>query len=343
VGLGDRWLSSALVSPPGLQADGKPALSVILITDGLATVERTLRHLASQSIAGQIEIVLVAQRGTIEPDAEQLRPFWGSQVAEVDSIVSESWAWVREPGIRAARADVVVLAESHAFPLEGWAEALLRAHQGPWAAVGPAMTNANPRFAASWANMLVDYGPFAEPEQGREEEDLPGHNSSYKREVLDAYGPELRQLLEAEYFLHADLRRRGERLWLEPEARIAHLFATRARPWLIERIAAGRRFAWIRAASWTRRRRLAYSLGAPLIPLVRLARTIPIWGRIRRRHRLPRLTLPVTVLGFALSAVGEFLGYAIGTGKSSDTLYAIELYRERYLRPGETPPEPESS
>ena len=45
------------------------------------------------------------------------------------------------------------LCEDHCFPADGWAEALVAAHQGPWAAVGPAFLNANP----------VDPGQLGQP------------------------------------------------------------------------------------------------------------------------------------------------------------------------------------
>ena len=50
----------------------------------------------------------------------------------------------RAAGVRAASAPIVFIGETHSYPQPGWAEALLTAFEGPWAAVVPAIGNANP-------------------------------------------------------------------------------------------------------------------------------------------------------------------------------------------------------
>ena len=52
---------------------------------------------------------------------------------------------------------------------------------------------------------------------------LPGHNTSFKRDVLLAYGDELPDLLRAEIVLHTRLHRDGHRLLLEPAAKFEHI------------------------------------------------------------------------------------------------------------------------
>lgn len=315
-------------------ADRGPDLSVVIVTDSLETIAKPLRNLGAQTIADRIELVLVRPRDTeLDLDAPELQPFWGAHEVEVDDISSLSWA--RDPGVRAARAPIVALTESHSYQEPRWAEALLQAHQGPWAAVGPAIANANPTFASSWANLILDYGPWVEPEEGAEMADLPGHNSSYRRSILTSYGPELKQLLEAETVLHEDLRRKGHRLWLEPDARMTHLNVTLPSSWLRERVGAGRRFGAARAADWSPPRRLLYAAASPLIPLVRLPRMMPIWRRCRRRNELPRGLFPALLFSLVASAYGEFLGYLLGSGRSTEVLSRMELKKEEHLRRSE--------
>jgi hypothetical protein len=312
--------------------NGDPELSVILVTDGLETIDRTLRHLRKQTVLDRIELVLVVPEGVrINATAPALEGFWDTSIVEVEEISSLSWA--REPGIRAARAPVVALAESHTYHGPGWAESLIEAHRGPWAAVGPGVGNANPRYASSWANLFLDYGPWLEPEAGREMDALPGHNTSYDRQLLLAYGADLKHLLEIEAFLHADMKSMGFRLWMEPRARLGHLNVTRPSSWIRERIIAGRRFGGARAAGFSPLRRTTYAAGSPLIPLIRGARMVPVWRRCARVHRLPRALLPALLLSLLLSAFGEFLGYAFGSGDSMRRLSRIELHRERHVRP----------
>jgi hypothetical protein len=314
----------------------------VLVTDGLETIGRTLRHLQKQTVADRIELVLVVpEEVRINRSDSRLEGFWGISIVEVEEISSLSWS--REPGIRAARAPVVALAESHTYHGPVWGEALIEAHRGPWVAVGPGVSNANPRYASSWANLFLDYGPWLEPDAGREMDVLPGHNTAYDRRILLTYGADLKHLLETEAFLHADMRSKGFRLWMEPRARMGHLNVTRPSSWIRERILAGRRFGAARAVCVSPGRRAIYAVGSPLIPVIRAARIVPVWRRCARVHRLPRALPLALLLSLLLSAFGEFLGYAFGSGDSMRQLSRIELHREDHIRPLELPAPPAES
>ena len=316
---------------------GKPKLSVVLVCDRVDTIARTLCHLRHQTAADRLELVVVVTRAAgLSAAALGPEPFAGVRVVEIEDLSSLSRGWAA--GVRAATGPVIAFGESHCYPNPTWAEALIAGHRGPWAAVGPGMTNANPGSSLSWAALLLDYGPWLEPARAEEREDLPGHNSSYKASVLAAYGRRLEGLLEAETFLHADLRAQGHRLRLEPAARVAHLNVSRMRSWAVERLAAGRRFAGARARGWKPRRRALYALGAPLIPLVRAVRLVPDWRRCTQVSDLPAVTLPVLGLGLIISAAGEFLGYVLGSGDSVRFLSAMELHKERHLAAGDRAP-----
>jgi hypothetical protein len=80
---------------------------------------------------------------------------------------------------------------------------LLAGHaEGTWAAVGPVVCNANPATAVSWANMLLEYAPWTESAERGPVAHLPGHNSSYRRDLLLAYSENLELLMESESILH---------------------------------------------------------------------------------------------------------------------------------------------
>ncbi|MFL5820378.1 MAG: glycosyltransferase family 2 protein [Solirubrobacteraceae bacterium] len=316
---------------------GKPELSVVLVCDRVDTIARTLWHLRHQTAVDRLELVVVVTRAAgLSHEALGPEPFAAVRLMEIDDLSSLSRAWTC--GVRAATGPVLAFGESHCYPTPTWAEALIAAHRGPWAAVGPGMTNANPDTSLSWAALLIDYGPWLEPARAEARDDLPGHNSSYKTSVLSAYDRRLEGLLEAETLLHADLRAQGHRLRLEPAARVAHLNMSRMRSWLVERLAAGRRFAGARARGWKPGRRALYALGAPLIPLVRAVRLVPDWRRCAAVGDLPALTLPVLGLGLMISAAGEFLGYVLGSGDSVRLLSAMELHKERHLAAGDRAP-----
>jgi hypothetical protein len=267
----------------------------------------------------------------LDLDDSELKDFLQFRVVEVGPLQSLSWA--RAPGVRQASAPVVGFVESHSHPSPGWAEALIEAHRQPWAAVGPAVNNANPGSMISWASFLLDYGRWFEPAAAAVIDDLPGHNSSYKRQVLVDYGSELEAMLEAESILHWDMQAKGYRLYLEPRARIVHLNISLPSSWVPERYYAGRRFAAARAQLWSPLRRLLYVSGSPLIPLVRLPRILrDIHRSPRQRDLLPRV-LPALIVSLVVSAVGEMIGYAFRSGDAMEKLSKLELNKIPHLAP----------
>jgi hypothetical protein len=168
-----------MASQHGPATASLPAMSVVVITPNrYEAVGTVLRHLKAQSIKQQIEVVIVAPTTDAIPlDAPELLGFHNVQVVAFAGVVS-STAAARVAGVRAARAPVVAFVEDHSFPQPGWAEALITAYSGPWAAVGPAVGNANPGNAISWANLLIEYAPWLDAATPEAVEHLPGHNST---------------------------------------------------------------------------------------------------------------------------------------------------------------------
>jgi Glycosyl transferase family 2 len=208
-----------------------PEMSVVLVTpDGYGTIRTTMKHLRAQTVRDRLEIVIVAPSvDALHLDHTELQEFLQFRVVEVGEV--RSIAEGNAAGVRHASAPVVALAEDHSYPDPDWAAALIGAHRNAWAAVGPAVRNANPKSVTSWADFLSAYGPWSELATAGEIEHLPGHNSSYKRAILLDYGPKLEAMLGAESVLHWDLRARGYRLYLEPKAKIAHLNLGYCLPW----------------------------------------------------------------------------------------------------------------
>jgi hypothetical protein len=309
------------------QADG-PELSVILATDGVPPARRVISHLQAQTARDRLELVLVTPSANLPGEVPELPGFQSVKFVEADTTSSTPAA--RAAGVRAATAPVVVMAETHCFPEVGWAEALIAAHRGPWAAVGPEIENENPNRPTSWGNMLVDYSPWVAPAGRGPVEDLPGHNTSYKRSLLLVYGPELDRLLESETVMHWDLRSRGHRLFLEPAAKVRHRNVTRLAASVVEHFHNGRVFGALRARDWSPARRAAYAAGCPLMPLLRLSRILRHarragWARVLAR------ALPVMLAALCAHAAGELVGYAAGSGNAVRRMAPYELHRDRYL------------
>lgn len=309
---------------------GRPALSVVLPAPrGLEGVRLTLRHLRRQDLAGAVEVVVVSGLPEPTPVDEELGPFWGWQWVGVASDLPTPGAYAA--GVRRATAPVVVLGEDHSFPQPGWAEAILERHRAGWSVVGPAVINANPASAVSWADFVIGYGPWMAPCSGGPARFLPGHNSSYRREVLLGLGGSLEQALAAEAVLHADLARAGHGLYLEPEARTAHVNFSLLGSWLRVQLANGRVFAASRSRRWPWQRRLLFAAASPLVPAVRLARCVRQLARGGAGGRPVVGTLLLLAVGLVLDGVGQALGTLGGAGRASATLARFETDRLRHV------------
>ena len=313
-------------------AAAAPQLSVLLITpDSFDTIRQTTRCIVRQAVRDRIELVIVAPADAhIDVGPGLVDPLAGVQVVRLASVTPTGPA--RAAAIRAARAPIVAFAEEHCFPAPGWAEALIDAHRADHAAVGPAMKNANPDTMVSWADFLIGYGPWAAPIERQEMDYLPGHNSSYKRSHLLAYGDALDTLMEAETVLMWDLRSKGHRLLIEPAAQAAHTNFGLWRSWLAVSFHNGRAFADTRSANWSLPRRLAFAAGSPLIPFVRLGRTL---GHARRLARGPGFLarlVPTLCVGLAFDAAGQMIGYATGAGAAYEKMAEFEWHRMQHTR-----------
>jgi hypothetical protein len=277
-----------------------------------------------------LEIIVVAAsaRGLFDGDAE-LAEFNNVHVVEIGPMNSTPGA--RAIGVRHAAASVVAFAEDHSYPEAYWAEALIAVHRGPWAVVGPAMCNANPYNALSWVNLAIEYGPWLEPAPRGPVDHLPGHNSSYKRDLLLAYGSDLEAMLEAESVLHWDLRAKGYQLYLEPAAKTFHLNYSLLSATLPLRFLGGRLFACSRARSWSLFLRLLFGAASPLIPFVRSRRILRDLRRIGRLPHLLSRIVPLLAVALAVDAVGEMIGYLFGSGQTTRALSEMEFHRHRFM------------
>ena len=308
---------------------GAPALSaIVLVPDRFDTVAEVVRHLAAQDRRGEIEVLLVAPV-SLEVPPEAMTGFHSWRTVRVPDW--HSTAEARAAGVAAAASPIVAFVEDHCFPTPGWAHALIDAHDDDWAAVGPVILNANPAFIMSWANLLIEYGPWLHPREGGAAAHIPGHNSSYKRGLLLAYGERLPALLEAESVLHWDLGAQGFRLAIEPRARSRHKNFARFWPSLGLRFQSGRLFASSRAMTWSAPRRLVFAAGSPVLPALRTWR---LRARIRR-HTTARTALlgPLVFVLLAVDAIGECAGYLAGPGSAMAAMNDLEFHRDRFAGP----------
>jgi len=282
-------------------------------------------HLRAQTVAEQIEIVLVVpSHQQLQLDDSELACFHSWQVIEVGAVTSKARGFVT--GIRHAHAPVVALTEDHSFPDANWAEVMIAAHQKPWAAVSPSMRNGNPNTMLSWADFYQAYGEWAQPILSGSVRHLPGHNSSYKREILLSYGNQLESLMEAENVLHRYMKAEGYELLLESKTCTSHLNFGTWSSWLPKRYYTGRQVASTWSKTWSWPRRLLFTIASSLIPWIRLWR---IQRNVRRRQPTSFLLLlmPLLIVGLLIEGIGYMMGFAAGTGDSIEKMEKYEYHR----------------
>ncbi len=238
----------------------------------------------------------------------------------------------REEAVRAARAGVIAFLEEHALAKPGWATALVNAHRGPFAAVGGGVHNGNPESLISRVTMLMNYLPFLPPSKPHEARYLPGNNSSFKRDLLLSYGPELRDLLAVEMALYERLVRDGHRLFSSPDAQWEHLQQTTLSDTARAHYLYHRMYGPVRARAfgWTRARRLVYVLATPAIPFVYVVRLLASVARTRRDLLgLALRGIPIVFFAQLATAIGQMAGLLWGAEGIERQFTDFELTAKR--------------
>ena len=166
--------------------------------------------------------------------------------------------------------------------------------------------------------------------------ELPGHHTAYRRELLDSLSEQLATWLEIEWILHEELRSQDRKLWLEPSVRVSHANVSLIRSAVLSEYQGGRSFGALRAElrEWPRSRRLVFAASAPLVLFVRMWRT----GReaARAETPVPAAALVATMLlGLIVNVAGQAVGALGGIGDSRQRRLTIEVERYKHMRPEE--------
>jgi glycosyl transferase family 2 len=313
-------------------SDGARLAVVMVAGECRDRVQRALDALCRQTAIDALEIAVVDVAGD---RARELTAPCGAPVRIIRRPGEESWAEARRAGLEGTAAPLVAFVEEHCFVEPDWAEALLAAHEGPWASVGYGFRNANPETYVSRSGMLTDYGLWLEPVRRGPTSLLASNNVSYKRDTFLSLADRLDDALESDFVAQEAFRQRGLPMFVESRAVTNHLNFTTFRE------TGSANYAWCRAMAarraraggWSRSRRIAQAtvtpVSAPLFRIGRLVRTLrdrrPLWGQFAAG-------LPI-VLGVGIWAgVGEAVGYVLGAGAAERHLKRWELDVERVSR-----------
>jgi hypothetical protein len=319
-----------------------PSITVVVVAGDEPTrfgVERAMESLRHQGMVERMEILVV------DCSAPGTPPLRGSDHPSVRTVrlprESTTVAGARAAGVTLARAPLVAFLDDHSVAMAGWAEALVRAHQGPWAGVGGEIYNLTSAIGFADPIYLMGHGPWVPPATRAEMDLLPPHDTCYKRDVLLTYGDQLAELLMAEPVLMWKLCADGHKLLLEPSVKSMHGYTVNPLT-LVAFYTWNRCFGFARAKTfgWSRWRRLLRALMFPLLPFAKVVR---LGVYLLRRHpaRLPTFLIgwPFILLAQSSAAVGEAVGLMFGKGNAETFFTQAHLrgLRWRMEPPSSTP------
>jgi Glycosyl transferase family 2 len=319
----------------GVPPQTAPRLTAMLLMPrAFDELTGTLTHLRAQTIRSQIQVVIVTRRGREpEVDRRQLDGFAAIDIVAVDAMPTVASGFAA--GVRYATADVVALVEDHVFVEPDWAARVCEAFGEGCAAVAPLMLNANPATATSWMNFVVCFTEAVTTVEATEVEYGPGHNTAYRRSVLEQYEGELQRLIQTERNFHYRLRADGHVLRAEPRARLRHTNISIPYEALRQGFLGGVMFAKYRAARMSMVERVARTLLAPLVPLVRLSRLARAHWPARRAVGVPAAGWLLVPAGLVAHAAGEAVGYWPIVRNVESKYEFFELHRIACVRPEE--------
>lgn len=303
---------------------------VIVMPRGFGEMAEALRHLQAQSRPDAIEVVLVhTQAHAREIDRTAFRMFGRFITVPVASVPTVASAFVA--ALEEATGEVVAQMEDHVLLDPDWAEATLSAHEGPWAAVAPRLRNANPATATSWANFVAAFAHAIAASPRGPVDAGPGHNTSYKRQILLHYRDELPRLYQSERVFHYRLQSDGHRILHDPRVRQAHVNISLSRKALSHAFLGGVLFGAYRSAAMSGAEKAARSLAAPLVPLLRFWRTCRML-RATADVAMPMTAWALLTLLLAAHAAGEVAGYWRLVDNIEAQYEQFELHRLADLR-----------
>lgn len=296
-----------------------PGISVIVASKvGSPFIDQCLASLAKEAAELGAEVIVVAAGESsyaerIASSFPWTRVIHAADISKVPAL--------RRRGVDEAKGEIVAIIEEHCSAAPNWLHRALAGHaMGPYGAVGGPIVDYNYRRLRDWVVYFLEYNGALPPYPNGETLDLNDANIAYRRDVLVAY----RDLLDDGYWpmtMHPTLIEKGVKLLSVPDMIVHHRGPFNFGYYLHQRYLFSRAFAGVRAQSQSGVRRAAYLVGAPLIPIVLLAR---IASRVvQKRCHIGKFvaTLPLMIPALIVLVAGEWVGYLLGPG---DALSEVE-------------------
>ncbi|WP_422925805.1 glycosyltransferase [Singulisphaera sp. PoT] len=298
---------------PQQERVGTPDLSVVIASvNGWDVLEPTLKALDAQPERPYMQVIVVEATG--EAVRERLRAH--TPAVEVIEAERQPIPKLRHVGVCQAGGKLVAILEDHGQVGKDWAKSILKAHEGPWAAVGGAVENGK-RGLVNWAVYFCEYTPYMKPVAEGEAADLPGNNIAYKRPHLMRHAHVLADG-KWESWINDRLRADGVPIASTNSVVVHHIKTFKLGYFIVQRFHFARSYAGMRRGDQSWPKRLIYGFGSMALPAMLMARvTKTVLGKKRHLGRF-LLVSPLVALFLSVGAFGEMVGYLVGPGSSLD-------------------------
>jgi hypothetical protein len=301
------------VTLPSEVSSNRPELSVVVPSvNGFSDLKDCLSALDRERERVALEVLVVERCG--EPVRAQVRQhFPAVRVMPVDT--STTIPQMRALAFQEATAPAVAVIEDHVLVPAGWARQMLDALGDGQRVVAGSIENAATSGLMDWAAFLCEYSHCLTPLPAGPVDWLTGNNVVYPKALLNRYWGAA-SAGRWENHLHETMRQDGVPLVCHPEIAADHKKHYTFTEYLSQRYLYARSYAGARVAGRPVWQRIAFGLGAFLLPPVLFGRTVSRIFRKGRHRGLLLKSLPLIAVFVLAWAWGEVVGSWLGPGDS---------------------------
>lgn len=293
----------------------RPRISVVIASvNGPNYVDECLASLERQTLKDRAEVIVADCCGN--GVTELVRRKY-PRVRLISFAERRPIPELRAVGMKNARGEIIAITEDHCLAEPHWYERILAAHEAHFGAIGGAVENhPSIRHLIDWGVFFCEYSQYMNPIPAGEAADIPGNNTSYRREFLAHMADLLDHGGSWESFLNERLREKGVKLYSDPSIIVFHKKVFGFGYFLRQRYHYARSYAGMRVEEASFAKRLLYAGFCPLLPLLLIGRMG--WRVLSKRRHVGKFIQALPLLWiFSLSwAWGEFIGYLSGAGNS---------------------------
>jgi glycosyltransferase involved in cell wall biosynthesis len=288
-------------------------ISVVIASKvGSPFLDNALASIKDEAEALDAEVIVVAADAQHASAVAQTFPW----VQVVHSPETPQVPALRRRGVEEAKGNLVAIIEEHCYAAPSWLQHAIAAHaRGEYGAVGGPVADDNYSRLADWVVYFCEYNSDMPPTQSGETQQLNDANIVYRRQFLLDH----LHLLDDGYWpmsLHPVALAAGTKFLAVPEMVVHHRGPFDFGYYLHQRYLFSRAYAGVRAQTQPTSRRVAYLLGAPLVPFMLLGRmSLRVW---RKGHRVGQFVraLPLTIPALFVLVAGEWVGCLLGPGNA---------------------------